>query len=367
MLLSASIIVQDEEEHLPECLRSIQDLVDEIVVADTGSTDATTQVAREFGARVVAISWNDDFAAARNQAQIHAAGQWILWIDADERIRPCDAAEVRRLLADPAKIAYYLLYYVRPGFTPFPKARLYRNSPRIHFEGIIHEDNWRSLERFRSEFGGEVGESGLALDHVGFEKRRQTKHRRNLPLLLRDLEQRPEHVLLWCHLADVYAALGKPAKAQNAWEEALLRARQRRGVYERHDALAFLGMIEWKLDHGEEVAELLEEARDRFPRNKQLLWLHGRRLMSGGRYREAIPAFQELASAQAAVSEDTYGYDKRLLTVLPYHCLATCCRKLGRVRESLKYRDLARRQLPPDSAGQSPDPNPRAVRLWAVD
>ena len=62
------------------------DLVDEIVVVDTGSTDATAAVASRFGARVYPFPWVDSFAAARNESLRHARGDWIFWLDGDERL-----------------------------------------------------------------------------------------------------------------------------------------------------------------------------------------------------------------------------------------------------------------------------------------
>ncbi|MCH8018826.1 glycosyltransferase family 2 protein, partial [candidate division KSB1 bacterium] len=84
--LSLCMIVKNEEEYLQECLESIEDVVDEIIVVDTGSTDRTVEIARQFDAEVHHIPWNDDFAAARNESIKHASGDWILQLDADERL-----------------------------------------------------------------------------------------------------------------------------------------------------------------------------------------------------------------------------------------------------------------------------------------
>ena len=62
------MIVRDEEDNLPHCLRSVRGIFDEIVVVDTGSVDRTREIAREFGAQVFDFAWIDDFAAARNAA-----------------------------------------------------------------------------------------------------------------------------------------------------------------------------------------------------------------------------------------------------------------------------------------------------------
>ncbi|MHB1740676.1 MAG: glycosyltransferase, partial [Actinomycetes bacterium] len=85
-LLSACLIVKDEEELLGGCLDSLAGLVDEVVVYDTGSTDRTCEVAAAHGARVVPGYWEDHFGEARTRALAHCTGRWVLWVDADERV-----------------------------------------------------------------------------------------------------------------------------------------------------------------------------------------------------------------------------------------------------------------------------------------
>ena len=96
---SLCMIVRDEEQDLAECLESVADLIDEIVVVDTGSTDRTCEVARRFGSRVFDFPWVDSFAAARNESLRHATGDWIFWLDADERLTDANRTKLQRLFA----------------------------------------------------------------------------------------------------------------------------------------------------------------------------------------------------------------------------------------------------------------------------
>ncbi|MBM3334149.1 glycosyltransferase family 2 protein, partial [Candidatus Sumerlaeota bacterium] len=93
------MIARDEADRIADCLRSVQGLVDEIVVVDTGSSDPTPAIARDLGARVIAMPWGDDFAAARNCSLEHATGEWILVLDADEKLYPRHFQAVRHLMA----------------------------------------------------------------------------------------------------------------------------------------------------------------------------------------------------------------------------------------------------------------------------
>src|SRR5207247_7518533 len=80
--LSVCLIVKNEEKFLPQCLESIRDIAEQIVVVDTGSTDRTIEMAKKFGAEVYDFPWVDDFSAARNAALEHARVDWVLTMDA---------------------------------------------------------------------------------------------------------------------------------------------------------------------------------------------------------------------------------------------------------------------------------------------
>lgn len=94
------MIVRDEEAHLPACLASARGLFDEVVVVDTGSRDATREVARSFGAEVIDFDWCNDFSAARNLAQARCHGDYVFWMDADETLPESAGRNLARLLSE---------------------------------------------------------------------------------------------------------------------------------------------------------------------------------------------------------------------------------------------------------------------------
>jgi glycosyltransferase involved in cell wall biosynthesis len=96
--VSLTMIVRDEEINLPNCLRSVAGLFDEVVIVDTGSKDRTREIAREFGARVFDFVWVGDFAAARNAALARAKGDYAFWLDADDVIDPPEREKLQALL-----------------------------------------------------------------------------------------------------------------------------------------------------------------------------------------------------------------------------------------------------------------------------
>ncbi|MGB8701181.1 MAG: glycosyltransferase family 2 protein, partial [Thermosynechococcaceae cyanobacterium] len=135
------MIVKDEAEPLPRCLQSVQGIVDELVVVDTGSRDRTIAIAQEFGARVYSWDWTDDFAAARNYALQHAQGNWILVLDADEVLLPDCVPHLQTLTQSPDLIAITLLRQEK-GAQQNPYSllsRLFRRHAAIQFNRPYHE------------------------------------------------------------------------------------------------------------------------------------------------------------------------------------------------------------------------------------
>jgi glycosyltransferase involved in cell wall biosynthesis len=345
-LLSAALIVRDEERFLPRCLASVKDLVDEIVVVDTGSIDRSREIAGDFGARVHEFAWIDDFAAARNESLGHAAGDWILYIDADEAVQPVERAALQPLLEDGDAVGHYVMLQPRPGFTAYRELRLFRNHASIRFRGAIHENIWPAVRRYQARHGGHIHQSPLVLEHLGYEGDQRRKHLRNLPLLEKRLARRPQHVFSWCHLARIRLALGEGALAEQAWTRALDIVRKKKHDLPE-DSLPYAGLVDWQVSQGRDARPLLAEGRRLFPDNVQLEWLEARILMMEGRFAEAVPLFERFVRIGETGEHDrTISYDIRLFGVLAYDALATCFFRLGKYGESRRYYELAARAEP---------------------
>jgi len=224
-VLSVCLIARNEAERLPATLGSVGAVASEIVVVDTGSTDDTVEVARRYGARVVEKPWRRDFSGARNTSLDAATGDWILSLDADERLVEGQTPMLKRLLAGRAD-AYYVrirspLAGREVGRTfvhRFP--RLFRNRPEFRFRGRVHEQILPALEAA----GARVLTSDLRIEHVGYAvdtSQTREKLRRNLELLQMDLEDRPDDAYVCYHLGETYALLDEPERARRAYEAAL--------------------------------------------------------------------------------------------------------------------------------------------------
>ncbi|HNR32598.1 MAG TPA: glycosyltransferase [Candidatus Hydrogenedentes bacterium] len=225
--ISAVLIVKNEAARLARCLEALRSVADEIVVVDTGSTDATEAVARAFTSRVYCFAWRDDFAAARNAALAHATGDWVLSIDADEVV---DAPEDARTLLlsfaaanDPTAVGTIeVLSPTGPeDDAPASRDHLERFFRRgaYRFAGAIHE-------QLVPTGGGakRAASTGVRAYHHGYAQSQDApdhKALRNLPLLLRELEAQPEDEYLIHQLGKAYYTLGRYAEAAHAFERAL--------------------------------------------------------------------------------------------------------------------------------------------------
>ncbi len=160
--ISLCMIVKNEEQHLARCLSSCRPVVHDISVLDTGSSDRTPQIAELFGARVRYRAWDGDFSAARNAALEGAQGDWILIMDADERLSLRDHATFTQTVAEhDAACGFSMVsrnYTLKSslegfhandgqypedeagiGWTESRKVRLFPNCPAIRFAGVVHE------------------------------------------------------------------------------------------------------------------------------------------------------------------------------------------------------------------------------------
>ncbi len=226
--ISLCMIVRDEAAHLARALRSAADVADELVVVDTGSKDATLEIARACGAKTATVEWRDDFALARNASIELATSAWCLVLDADEEIADVDArrklAEFARRAAkraDPASLVGRLTIEnlgAQSGATSARISRFFARDEHIRFEGRIHE------QLARSSGALERADTGVVVHHHGYCAEQlavKDKLARNLELLERALRERPNDAYLWFQLGRTEALASRHDRALAALENAL--------------------------------------------------------------------------------------------------------------------------------------------------
>jgi len=271
-LLSAALIVKNEEEHLGRCLQSLQGIVDEVVIVDTGSEDRTVEIAESFGATVLHRPWDGDFSAARNFGLDHVNGTWVLYIDADEHLQPTTREFVEQALCDPGgTVAYRIRLRHLQGFTPYFEYRIWRNRPDIRFNGVIHESIVPSLIAVAERENLTIGLAELLLEHDGYEGDQRHKHERNLPLLLEQVVNDPNRTYLWDHIGRIREELGEFEEAREAWTHGVELVR-RNGVREPADCLVFLDLMLSNANSARPDKALADEAVGLFPDDVLILW-----------------------------------------------------------------------------------------------
>jgi tetratricopeptide (TPR) repeat protein len=289
---------------------------------------------------VVMHPWTGEFAEARNVGLDRARGAWILYIDADERLRPISREQVRARLEAAPEVALRVRLRPSAGMTPYWEYRLWRSDPRIRFVGKMHEKMTGAIRAVADEDRRPIGESELFLDHVGYEGDQTHKHRRNLPLLRAGLADDPNDPYSWHHLAVVLDGLGEREESEAALHEGLRVARRTRGTA---GVLPFLRLILDRIERGIDPSDVLEEALGRYPDSFGLAWLKVLSDMKAGHYEEALRRLEPFDVDPDMPAEDATAYPTELFAARAAEARATCLFRLGRYEEAAgAYADVER-------------------------
>jgi tetratricopeptide (TPR) repeat protein len=208
------MIVKDEAAFLEGCLSALQGHVDEIVVVDTGSSDDTPQIASNFNCKLLYQSWQNNFSTARNFANDNASGEWVLYIDADERLSCENGAPLRSLLPGPEASGLRVKFRPRSDTTCYDELRLFRRDERIRFTGSIHESVVPSVKAVCEADSRQIThQHAIAIDHLGYDGDQLHKHQRNIPLLRQAVIEVPDRVFLRYDLGYRLEALAQTEEA----------------------------------------------------------------------------------------------------------------------------------------------------------
>jgi glycosyltransferase involved in cell wall biosynthesis/Flp pilus assembly protein TadD len=283
--VSLCMIVKDEEANLPDCLASVADLVDEVIVVDTGSADATREVATRHGARVFDFPWVDSFAAARNESLRHATGDWVFWMDADDRLDDENRARLRNLFASlrDENAAYVMKCRCLPdphteATTEVDHLRLFRNRPDLRWEFRIHE---QILPAVRAA-GGDVRWSDVVILHTGYQDPalRGRKLQRDLRLLMLEQAERPDCPFALFNLGSIYQEQGRLEEAIPLFRRSLELSKPDASIVRKLYAL--IAQCANQLRRHPEALAACQEGRDVYPDDVEILFQEGITLRSLG-------------------------------------------------------------------------------------
>lgn len=297
--ISLCVIAKNEEHCLARCLSSAEQIADEIIVIDTGSTDKTVAIATELGADVFFFDWIDDFAAARNYAISKAHGDWILALDADEVLSPLTREELQDLLERSPAEGYYLRICssIDQGCSNVEDyvVRLFKNSPEYRFVGAIHEQIAGSIQQRNASNG--LTFAPFTIYHYGYNRQEiSLKHKfhRNTTIIRKALVDNPQDPFLHYSLGIEYLQNKYFEQAGQSFLQAITLLHGNEGYIPQ----LLIALLLTRLRQPEEpiTKELFSKALLTMPENGDICCLYGLWLMLCRNFAEAAEVLEKAKS-----------------------------------------------------------------------
>ncbi len=312
MRISACVIVRNEERNISKWLDNVMQIVDEIVVVDTGSQDKTLDILQERGINVYSFSWCNDFAAAKNYAIEQATGDWILFLDADEYLDDNSVQLFRAIMSGyhkNKKIGALMCRLINIDTDNMNKVigsmmqvRIFRNISGIRYQGAVHE-------QLVAEGKGLVMQycKGLTIYHTGYSTSLvRQKAARNLPIMLEKEKNLPPGECggaLLIFLMDAYNALGQYEKALEYAQKAV-EAKVYTVGNESHAYQGVISAMSRLKRSSQEIFSVLEKAMEIFPEDVFLMIEKGHFFYVSKDYLLAEECFEKALSMYEKQRED---------------------------------------------------------------
>lgn len=343
MTITACLLTRNHADCLATALKSVAPAADELLVADTGSTDGTIAVARDNNARVVDVTFGDDFASALNSALDSATGTWVLQLNPDEELDPASVPTLKAAVAVPTALAYQVkvrqeLRADRPGHgTTGWEPRLFRRDPAVRYRGRLHPKFHPSLEALSIDRGlGVIAADVLLRRRAYLSVQTPDKLRFAVRLLEAELRDRPGQLpylieygrhLLWLNDPRGHAVLAEAAAQVRPVVG---------GAKPPHPAVGQL--LEYLLTVSPEQSKSAigrDEARELatrwFPRTPPVLWTAAGERFAAGDFAAAADLLGKLVALGRAGDYDASGggFDPDIVGASAVMNLTVCYLRLG--------------------------------------
>ncbi|MHB1651443.1 MAG: glycosyltransferase family 2 protein [Desulfitobacteriaceae bacterium] len=339
-MISLCMIVKDEENVIARCLDTVQDIVDEIIIIDTGSNDRTKEIVSRYTDHIYDFSWIDDFAAARNYAFSQATMDYILWLDADDIVLEEDRQRLLELkkALDPSIDAvnmHYVLAFDQYGQAAFSlrRNRLVKKCRHFKWLGAVHE---------YLEVQGVVLETDIAVTHKGDNNATDRNLRIYENRLAKGEEFGPRDLYYYANELREHQQFSKAVEFYQkflalgaGWVEDEISACSRLA-----DCYSVLG------DPKEERMSLLKSFNYDSPRAEFCCRL-GYQDLQASKYEQAV-FWYKLATELENPTESWGPINHAYWTWLPHLQLCVCFDHLGQHELAYKHNELARTFIPND-------------------
>lgn len=331
--LSLCMIVKNEEEFLAQCLDSVKDLVDEMIIVDTGSTDATVQIAESYHAQVYHHAWQGSFSEARNYGLQFATGDWILQLDADEALEREDIPVLKEIIKSDKynAVNVALLSDTENGWAKHYFQRIFRRG-KAHFEGIVHN---------QLKFEGNCLNSEIRVYHWGYnlsDDKMDAKYDRTEKLLLKQIEVDPTNAFAHHNYLRVL-------RVRKRWEDAVQEGKKALHVCEGYMGEHHRQMITYDTAHCllvvgrvEEAEKLCRDILEKYPKNLDLLYTMASIYACQKQYDKAVSELHRFIEVKAEESAkpqnkglivDTYSFAHKV-----WEDISTCYFELGDIQKA---------------------------------
>lgn len=332
--ISLCMIVKDEEKTLGRCLGSVSDLVDEIIIVDTGSTDNTKEIAKSFGAKLYDFNWEDNFSKARNYSFSKGTKDYILWLDGDDYI---DSENIKKLIVLKGELdksvdsvmMNYSLVRDEEGKTIYSlkRNRLIKRNKNFKWEGHVHE----CLNVF-----GNIIQSDITINH----DKKKIRTNRNL-LIFKGMEEKGETFTtrdLFYYANELYD--------NSLYYEALEKYKEvlsKKDIWIEDSKRATINLVrclEFLQSPIDERIDFIFNCLKKYSPNSEMLCLLGECFVSKNIINEAIIYFKGALNLDE--DKNSLGFNNRIYsTWVPAIELCVCYSLIGNIEKAYYYNELA--------------------------
>lgn len=334
--ISVCIIAKNEEKYIETCLQALKPFDVEIVVVDTGSTDRTKEIAAKYTDSLYDFEWIGDFSAARNYAAKVAKHDYIFALDCDEFIEKFSISDIcKTLKKEPnSSLAISINNVVGSGNSVskfFSEADRIYDRRFVHFVNRIHEQlaskdsNSKVLRRV-------INTSVLHMGYYLTPEEKIKKNERNIELLLKQIEEKPDDCYSYFQLGQSYAEIKENEKAYEARKKAISL---KPTITSGYTDILLVGYAKSALEMGDyEDALILLDYYDSMKSNADYMFHLGQVYYANGRLEEALKTF-ELATKCTDCHVDGMN------TYFPYNAMFLLYEKLGENEKASEYKNMA--------------------------
>lgn len=344
--ISVCIIAQNEESHIEECLKHLQPYGFEIILADTGSTDRTVELAQKYTDKVYCFEWCGDFSAAKNYAMEKASYDWILSLDCDEYLEVLNLNELQKYMKQYPRSAGRILIrnrFTENGQVCYEQVRVSRFANRRHyrFEGTVHEQLVPRLtdpdtvcnsqdpaasacplaKHDKNSVCKQVYNAPITVLHVGYdgsEEEMKVKCRRNITLLEKELETQGADPYIYYQLGQSYRKLHDYEKACHYFDLGLAMDVDPELDYVQTMVESY-GYTLLDLKRNQDALNLLG-VYDEFSGRADFVFLMGLIYMNNGLFQEAILEFRKATTMEEFAVDGVNSYKAFYNIGVIYEC-----------------------------------------------